>query len=157
MALSGVLWFVVGVILLRKGIGLLFDAGGRMHYEEAGTFPLLTLSVSLVGDIRKGVVVSALSGCIVGMAKGRCVLRKSVRRIVNRIYSLPPSFSYGEIYPKGYYFLLAGMAGMGAVMRVIPLPSDIKGFIDLSVGVALVTGAGLYFVCAAIPPVVERR
>lgn len=124
IALSGVVWFFIGGMLLYKGL----------HFIAEGT-------------MKKEWLLAA--GLLIGFFKGRFVLIKTVRRQVLRIASLPLPIRWSQVYPLAYYFLIAGMMGLGMLMRVIPLSVDFRGVIDVAIGSALIHGALAYFQAAA--------
>lgn len=82
-------------------------------------------------------------GLLVGFLKGRLILPKSVRRIVARIQALPEPISLKQLYPPSYWILIGSMVGLGLAARL--LPNDIRGFIDIAIGAALMNGAMFYF------------
>jgi hypothetical protein len=48
--------------------------------------------------------------------------------------------------------LIGAMVGLGVTLRFLPIPVDLRGFIDTAVGSALVNGAMLYFHIARSAP-----
>jgi hypothetical protein len=48
-----------------------------------------------------------------------------------------------DAYPKSYWLLLASMMALGFLLRLVPV--EVRGFIDVVVGSALLNGALLYF------------
>jgi hypothetical protein len=120
IALSGFIWAAVGLMLLYKGLQFL----------------------SAVPDRDKATWFIA-GGLLVGFIKGRFVLSKTVRRISDRIASLPQPIRFADVYPKSYWLLLAAMMGVGLLMRFVPL--EWRGLVDVAVGSALINGAMLYF------------
>jgi hypothetical protein len=88
----------------------------------------------------------------VGYLKGRYVLSKTVGRMMHRIASLSTPITFWNVYPFSYWFLIAGMMALGVLCRF--LPNQVRGFVDLAIGSALVYGAFLYF---RAPLVSEER
>lgn len=125
IAFSGVVWLVVGVMLLTKGI---FWMGNGMEGWTESTLLLL-----LFGAL------------FVGILKGRYVLSKTVTRIYRHIADLPEPLSWKKIYPRSYVLVLGLMMGMGMGLKYVPLPSLVRGSIDVAIGAALIQGSLLYF------------
>ena len=121
--LSGLVWFAVGISLLRLGLGLL------MASEMEAT--LLTF----VG----------IAAFIIGYFKGRFVLGKSAVKGVERIRQMPNPVSITQIYSPQYYLLLGGMVFLGISIKFLGLSNGLRGFIDVAIGMALLTGALIYF------------
>lgn len=119
---SGALWTVVGSLLLYKGLVLLAES-----VDEGSS------------DRVSWLIATAL---FVGFLKGRFVLQKTVQRISLRIVSLPSPVSFVDAYPRSYWLLLASMMALGFLLRLVPL--EVRGFIDVAVGSALLNGAILY-------------
>ncbi len=120
---SGVLWGIVGCMLLYKGLQLLSEGVDTDSYNRA--FWLVA------------------AGLFFGFLKGRFVLRKTVQRISLRIAELQAPISFVDAYPKSYWLLLASMMSLGFLLRLVPV--EVRGFIDVVVGSALLNGALLYF------------
>jgi hypothetical protein len=125
--LSGLVWLVVGIALLRLGLVLLMGSG-----MEA---TLLTI----VG----------VAAFVVGYFKGRFVLGKSAVKGVERIRQMPNPSPISQIYSPKYYILLGGMILLGVSIKYLGLPNGVRGFIDVAIGMALLTGALIYFRHAA--------
>lgn len=135
--LSGTLWLIVGVFLLTLGMKFLF-----LKTEETG-FSLLALSREIPREN-----FSLLLLCLalfVGYFKGKYLLCKSVQREVLRISSYSNPTSLKNIYSKRYYLLVASMVGLGFIMRYLPITKDTRGFIDITIGSALIQGAKFYY------------
>jgi F0F1-type ATP synthase assembly protein I len=114
---SGMLWLGVGIFLLNLGLTLL------------STEPLFLIPLAL----------------IIGVAKGRFVLRKSALRVMDRIRSLPNPAPIAQAYSLGYIILIASMIGIGVLIKVFQCPNDIRGFVDTAVGAGLIQGSLHYF------------
>ncbi len=139
---SGGLWFAVGIMLMYKGLRLISDA----QVDPGSLSMRMSESSSHVGNM---IIFLAL---IVGFAKGRFVFSKTVQRVVSRIRSLPLPIRISEVYTKSYWILIGSMMMLGMVFRFLPIPIDVRGFIDLAVGSALTNGAMLYFRASRFEP-----
>jgi hypothetical protein len=124
----------VGCLLLYKGLQLLSEG------VEVANSNQLTWLVGIA--------------LLVGFIKGRFVLSRTVRRISLRLAALPEPIRFVDAYPKSYWLLLASMMALGFLLRLVPL--EVRGFIDVAVGSALLNGAMLYFRSAREFPVVQK-
>ena len=123
---SGALWFVAGLLLLYKGTSYLAQSA-----EEGGSERALNLWLMVA--------------VAVGFLKGRFVLSKTVKRIVERIASLQEPVALRNLYPLSYLLLIGSMVGLGLSFRFLPVPLSVRGAIDVAIGSALLQGALLYF------------
>lgn len=130
--LSGLFWLVGGFFLMRKGLFLTVHAGEQ---------------VSLI------FVAAAL---IVGYLKGKFVLAKTARRMLQHILTLPTPLPWRRIYPFSYFLLIAAMFGMAALLNILPIPPQFRGFIDIAIGSALINGSMIYFRAFSLRTSTER-
>ena len=151
ISLSGFIWMGIGIFLLHKGLQYFSAVGPQIFNKTYEGFSLILLLGSIAGTPEKGVMILLCIGIALGFFKGRIILKKSVNRIVSRIRSMPSPISIKQLYPKEYYFLIGGMMLLGFVFKFLPLPLDVKGFIDFTIGIALINGAMLYFRAAFVP------
>ncbi len=128
---SGSLWFVIGLALMYRGL----------HYiSEAQMDPnALSKGSSSAGN---WIIFFAL---VVGFIKGRFIFAKTVERVVSRIRALSAPIRFWHVYSLSYWILIASMMGISLLFKYLPIPVDIRGFINLAVGSALVNGSMLYF------------
>jgi hypothetical protein len=108
-----------------------------MIWFTAGSF-LLYKGVSFT----EGLLLYAIA-IPLGYLKGRYVLSKTVGRMMRRMASLEGPITLRNVYPLSYWFLIAGMISLGVLCSF--LPNQVRGFVDLTIGSALVYGAFLYF------------
>ena len=114
--ISGALWMVIGVRLLYIGL----------HRVE---------EVAFIG-----------LGLLVGYLKGRFVLRKGARRVMNRLRTQEEPIDLRTMYHPGYWVLLLGMGCLGMLLKFVPgIPLEIRGVISVAVGAALLQGSTTYF------------
>lgn len=145
---SGGLWLAVGLYLLPLGIRFLVES------SRSGASHLYLLeSLSALGvSMESAALISIALGLAVGYGKSKAIFSKVVQRGVAHIRSLPKQASLTAVYTKKYVALLGIMIFLGVAMRWSPL--DIRGFVDVFVGSALINGAVLYF-RRAFEPVVQ--
>lgn len=140
ICISGIIWLVVGLMLLRLGLTLLVGTATNQN----GFFPLVTLMTPYLG-LNGTVLLFAGIGFFIGYMKGHFVLAKSAHKGVERIKSFSNPTSLGNIYSLKYYILLGGMMALGLSIKYLGIPNDVRGIVDVAIGVALLTGASIYF------------
>ena len=138
--ISTITWLGIGIMLLMKGLRLTVAAAE----QPAGTTPLLKALVSFTGNPRQGSLLIICLGLFIGFIKGRTILAKTVSRIADRINQHSEGLSLQQAYDKKYWIILGLMMGIGVLFRVLPIPQDIHGGIDVAIGSALINGAMLY-------------
>lgn len=141
IAFSGIVWFIVGVFLLVFGVKLIVFASLEPKRE---TF-LLNKLFSITKSKERAALLLLVLGLILGFAKGRFVLSKTVMRVAKRISSLPEPIKISQVYPVGYIGLIGCMVLLGMAMKWFAVPLDVRGAIDVAVGSALMNGALFYF------------
>lgn len=138
LALSGMVWMAIGVMLLRLGIIYMMD--GSFMNEGQETFACLLIALALIA----------------GNIKGKFVMRKAAVKSFKRITSYENPTSIFNIYNGANYALILVMMTIGMGMGLIGLKPDIRGFIDIAVGAALIQGAIHYFnlsaTCGSVSP-----
>lgn len=138
IVVSGLSWLVIGAYLMVKGLKWITVA---MQETPA----LLKWLVGLAGSVQQGALILISAALLVGFIKGRMVLSKSVSRIVSHLRSQKGKIQMSNAYDRKYYMILAAMMGIGMLFRFLPIPNDIRGFVDVTIGSALMNGAMLYF------------
>jgi len=140
IALSGITWMGVGILLLTKGFSLILTPQGP---ESMALFtPKL---VSLAGSAQQVALILVCIGLLVGYLKGRFVLSKTASRVISSIVSQPNPLPLTSIYPRSYLILLSSMIALGLSLKWISMPYDLKGVIDIAIGSALTNGSAFYF------------
>lgn len=136
VALSGFIWFFMGCFLLYKGLHFLAQAAFTPH-------SLCDQMKGIFGTAQQAAVWLIGIGLFVGFIKGRFILVKTVRRVINRIASLPLPIRLRDAYAPSYWILIGCMMCLGMVMRFLPI--DIRGTVDVAIGSALIHGSFFYF------------
>lgn len=135
---SGFVWLAIGSFLLYKGLHLISDAVLLSH-------SLCFRLKNIFGTSHQAGTVLIAAGLFIGFLKGRFVLSKTVHRISSRIVGLPLPIRFVDVYPSSYWILISSMVALGISLRFLPIPIDIRGFIDVAIGSALLNGSMLYF------------
>lgn len=142
IVISGVMWFVVGIGLLTLGMNFIVVIGQSPVQDGNSVMALLS---SFAGGQEQASLALITIGLVVGFIKGRFVLAKTTKRVVSRIIALKDPIAFSQVYSKGYLFLIGGMVLLGMSMKWINLPLELRGFVDVAVGSALMNGASAYF------------
>lgn len=144
IALSGLVWFVIGVYLLQLGLNLLL---GGVQYPDLtnSPYPLLRILAPYVGSIESAILILVAIALYIGYLKGRYVLGKSAQKGVDRIRSFDNPAPLKHIYSRKYYILLGSMVLLGVSIKYLGLSNDVRGVIDAIIGSALINGAVVYF------------
>lgn len=137
--LSGLIWSIVGFYLLSKGLTLV------VYSLQADYTPFLAYFSSKVQTEETAILLMISIALFIGYIKGRFVLLKMVKRVVERILTLTPPIKIKELYSKSYLALLFTMVFIGISVKFLPISQDISGFIDLIIGAALLNGSLLYY------------
>ena|SRR3990167_3890000 len=138
ISISGFVWLAIGVFLLSKGLRLISEA---THQSDT----LCSSFQHIFGTPQQSGTALIAGGLLVGFFKGRFILSKTVKRVVHRILSLPLPIQLRLVYAPSYWIIIGLMMSLGMVFRFLSIPIDLRGFIDVSVGSALMNGAMLYF------------
>ena len=138
--LSGLVWLAIGCMLTFKGI-VLFQA--TMFLEHPGA--LMSVYLKMFANKEKALMFLIFTALVVGLFKGKVVLSKTVNRTIKRLLMIPAPLKLKDLFPFPYLCLIAGMMSLGMILRFSPLSIDIRAFVDLAVGSALINGAFLYF------------
>lgn len=120
--LSGLTWLLAGISLLYRGLNFIND--------EKHDLALLFVA----------------TGLLIGHAKSRFVLSKTVKRIVDRIVSLPEPVRISQVYPLSYCLLIGSMIALGISLRFIPISLLFRGTVDVAIGAALTSGSFLFMI-----------
>lgn len=143
IALSGLVWFGIGVYLLQLGLNLLLT--GSQVDLSTSSYPLLKTISPYTGSIETAVLVLVMVALFIGYFKGRYVLGKSAKKGAERIRSFSNPAPLQSIYSAKYYILLGSMVALGISIKYMGLSNDVRGFVDAIIGSALINGAMIYF------------
>ena len=143
IAISGLIWMLVGTMLLYMGIGFIIQSSQPIRTESY--YPLLNAFISFFGSIEQAALMIVVLGLAIGYVKGRFVLGKSAYRGISHIRSLPNPAYLTQLYGWKYYVLLSVMISLGISMKYLGIPLDVRGLVDIIVGSALINGAMTYF------------
>ncbi|MBB65312.1 MAG: hypothetical protein CMO81_09635 [Waddliaceae bacterium] len=137
LILSGLIWLGVGCMLFPKGLEFVFSS-----LEQSALY-ISVLTGFLGKNIAAGIWI--LLALVLGYYKGKFVLSKTVLRAARNLESLANPAKVGDLFSRNYLILIAVMMGIGMGMNFLGVPIDMRGFIDIAVGAALIYGSILYF------------
>ena len=140
MIFSGCLWLFIGVMLLTKGVGYVVMAA-----QPSSPGLLLSMLAKLAGDLQQAALTLITIALFAGFFKGRFVLAKSARRVIDRLVQIPEPVPITKIYNVKYIMIIGSMVLLGIGCRWLNFPLDIRGGIDITIGSALVNGSLVYF------------
>jgi hypothetical protein len=118
LLLAAVMWSAVGTFLVTLGVRWL------VHADAAVAWPVMAVAI--------------------GILKARFVLRRSARRIIDRIRERGDGRCLGGFLSPKSWLLVLFMMAAGRLLRFSPLPLRILGAIYLMIGSALFLSS-LYF------------
>jgi len=134
---------VVGLALLTKGLQLLFLSASLSGQIKT---PLLNIFLyAFTGALLPSLIFLITTGLLFGWIKARFGLIRSIKRTMHRLHLIEGTIKLSKLYRLHDYLLVVGMIALGRLMHWINLPSDLHGFIDITIGSALVNGAMIYF------------
>ena len=145
ITLSGALWLAIGLMLLRIGVNLLLPP----QAESIAVGPVINFLTPLLGGHKLALLSLIALALMVGYLKGRFVLGKAAKKGVERILAFPNPTHLTNLYSPRYLILLGVMVALGFSIKYLGIPHDIRGSIDIAIGIALLTGSLIYFRIAA--------
>ncbi len=141
---SGVVWFLIGCLLTFKGVSYISQGASECVLNENMHFSIIGFVLPFFDNYQKAILCVVIISLTLGYFKGKIILSNSVNRVVCRIITLHAPFKLTDMYTKGYIGLICGMIGFGISMRLMPISADVRGFIDLAIGMALFKGSFLF-------------
>ncbi len=144
IVISGLVWLAVGVYLMQLGIGFLLEGQMAAMVRADSTTPLLSWLAPFFG-VETAAILLVVVALYIGYLKGRYVLGKAAQKGVSRILALPRPIALMKIYAPRYYLLLGLMILIGMSMKWLGVSKDLRGFVDIAIGAALINGAVVYF------------
>ncbi len=147
IVISGAIWFIVGIGLLTLGLNFIVFKAQMFPHETTSLIARLT---PIAGGREQAALALVAIGLIIGFLKGRFVLVKTVKRVVERILALPLPIQFSKVYSRGYLMLIGGMILLGMSMKYLGLSDEVRGLVDVAIGSALMNGASAYFRTALV-------
>lgn len=141
--IAGSIWLLAGANLLFLGARFLIDSAATPSHAGSN-LPLLHAVMEWMPQESFAVPFLACIGVMIGCLKGRMVLRRAACREVERIFALPQPVSIFELYSVRGAIVLGVMFCLGFLLKFLNLPLDIRGVIDVAIGIALILGSAHY-------------
>jgi hypothetical protein len=116
--MSAVLWTVIGLLLIVKGV---FRLGQLKDWQA----PIMAVSI------------------LAGSLKAHFILDKTADRIINRILTFKDGTCLGAVYSVKTWIMVLCMMGMGVILRNSSLPANLLCFLYLTIGLALLLSSRL--------------
>lgn len=145
IVVSGMIWLAIGCWLMVKGLKWITAA-----LVAPGS--MLEWLAKMAGSLQQGGLLLICAALLVGFIKGRMVLSKSVDRVVAHLRAQKEPIPSSKVYDRKYYIIIGSMMGLGMVLRFLPIPFEVRGAVDVTIGSALINGAMLYFRAAVARP-----
>jgi hypothetical protein len=142
---SALSWLGIGVFLMVKGLKFIVAAA-----QTAELSSTMQTVASMAGGREQGALALICIALLIGFIKGRMILVKTVKRVIDRIHSLPDPIRFRQIYAPRYYALIGTMVLLGLSFNFIGIGLEWRGLIDVAIGSALVNGASSYIRFALI-------
>lgn len=139
--IAGMIWLSVGTFLMFVGIRYLVDMAKS---PSAGSSMIEWVGI-LSGGREQAACLLIVLGLLIGNVKARFVLLKAAQRLSATILTLPNPAHAKFVFGFRYFALVLAMMGLGFLMKVLEVPGDIRGLIDVAVGSALITGSIHFF------------
>ena len=134
--IQGIIWLMVGSMLIAMGYRFLLAS------EELSTNLPLLHSLSFFG-VNQATLILVLGSTLIGGLKGYYILAKAASKQLLRLARLPSPMDYSQLFEVRYLLLVGLMVGLGFVLRACPM--DVRGCVDLAIGVALLFGSTVFF------------
>jgi len=140
LQVAGLIWIIVGLFLIYRGSGL------------------YNLAVIEQNTSKEALIISVILGVVIGILKGKFVLRKTALRNCNRINQLVPPLSIHHVFSSSFYGLIAGMMILGFLLR--EFNAYLGGYVVVAsiycgIGMALIVASSVYWKNDQLPPVEE--
>jgi hypothetical protein len=132
-------WLGIGMVLAIRGAWHLLQVSIRGPFE-----PAKMRLISLFPSKEVGFIVVILAAFTLGFLKARYVLIGQIKRAVSRLLQMENPLPISKAYSVSYYFLVLGMVGIGLLLSYFA-PLDIRAFISIFAGIALINGSFIYF------------
>ncbi len=146
MIFSGMTWLVIGFFLMSKGLGYLVMSA---QIPVSNVFSLVTGLTPVFGSRDMAAISLIVISMMIGWIKGRVVLAKTARKVMARVRLLKEPIKLTEVYNLRYLILIGSMIALGISLKLLHVPTDVLGCVDVAVGTALVQGSVVYFRGAA--------
>lgn len=137
---SGAVWLSVGMVLFTVGLRLLLISQG----VEDSQVNLTTVLFNDSGKYLNQILVLLVIALVLGFFKGKYALSKTAFKHIDRL-NQSSKISVMQVYSSKQVILIGLMICLGIGMRVLGISLQVRGMIDVIVGVGLIQGSLTYF------------
>lgn len=159
LILSGIGMLATGAMLLRKGLIYLSSTLTLLTSSIPQPvsapllkwmWPSLNRVFGLSSTTQAAFILLFVLSLILGTAKGVMVMKKVVQRSEAHIEARGGSVPLYALFPVKSLGIIGIMMGLGMSLNYFSIPLDIRGFIDMTIGFALIRGGSYYFRAAIL-------
>jgi hypothetical protein len=122
------MWAVGGGSLTAMGVSRLLEA---FQHNPALVNPMV-------------LVPGLLAALVIGIVKGRTVLRKAALANIERLNAMAGPALLRQVYPLRSWILIAVMIGLAVALNVFNVDLFWRGIVNLGIGIALIIGSANY-------------
>ena len=137
------IWFLVGGMLLYKGVEYLMESVA-LQLIARDEQPLLGFFTHLLGSPYYALMQMLFASLAIGYVKGFLALKRSTERLIRVVQPYGEKIPLAAAFPWWYVAVMVVMMGLGMAMKFAPLYSDVRGMIDVAVGFALLSGSTFF-------------
>lgn len=130
------LWAIGGGSLTAMGVSRLLEA---LQHNPNLASPML-------------LVPGLLAALVIGVVKGRTVLRKAALANIDRLNAMAGPALLRQVYPLRSWILIAVMIGLAVALNVLNVDLFWRGIVNLGIGMALIIGSANYLQAPAAAP-----
>ncbi len=145
LRISGLIWFGIGIMLLNLGIHFALQGWDGVVFKTSSYSSIFSFLTDMTGKPENAACVVIALAMILGFFKSKKVLGKVVNKSEARIAQLDNPTSITNLYTKGNLLIILSMMLLGMSLKYIQVDPDIRGFVDIAVGTALIHGSVAYF------------
>ena len=140
LLLSGSIWLAIGIMLVNLGSSFLVKSL-EIAKKTPDETPLLHFLGAYISSPENVAILIITLAIFIGYIKGNSVMKKQAIRTYDRIFALPHHNSITKLYTKKNLLIIAFMMSLGFLMKFCKVSPDIRGFVDIAVGSALIQGS----------------
>ena len=141
---AGSLWIIISIFLLYRACVILPMAYRFLDKQEVlQRVYLINIENTSFRYILYFTMIAL--AVLIGQIKGKKILSKLAQKQVNLLMQKNGQLSLKDLFTKRYLIILLCMMLLGKMLSFLQVPLDIRGSIDLAVGIALWIGGRYYY------------
>jgi len=138
LILLSLIWFCVGIFLLRKGIYFSFSETIKSSFLHQA------LKTVLADSLQIGFLL-ILTGLFLGHLKAKKVFAKIVERTLKNLEAHKDPAPFSTTFNKRFFLLIGLMMLLGIALSALGCPTDIRALINVAVGSALIRASFMLY------------